>query len=361
MQEGNVSESPKDAALSTPELCDLIVGFLKQSKWDLRACALVSSSFTSAVQRYLFADIIFNRGTLEIDDVSFMDRYNEVKVCIRFCEVLKGSPHLLPLIRRMRVSLESEALESLSAFEFPNLRDVVFHRRIAGAASEKTISFAADIIGSPSIQRVGLLSTWFEDAEAVARLFAKCPPGLATLYVPYISLTDNASVSVGKSFRSPPTDSTPRRVQIKTLRSGGGRDSDTALILQQPSIPFEFSALEELQCRWELSRGLRRILETAKRTLSRLDVDAGYAMGAYNRGEPQPHLLARLTALTDLTLYTSTNALQDMEVLLSNLPPQNRLRSLRLLFTGQNYGQLGSLVQGYMNRARLSWRFDDRQ
>ncbi|KAJ7798986.1 hypothetical protein B0H14DRAFT_2904611 [Mycena olivaceomarginata] len=315
----------KITALNVQELCDLIAGFLQESKWDLRACSLLSPSFTSAAQRYLFADIIFNRGTLDIDDVSRLERYDEAKACARLCAVLRSSPHLIPFIRRMRASLEPGVLTPLSKVDFPNLYDIVFHRRTGGAASAETIALAARLIGSLSIRRVGLLSPAFNGMQDFIRLFAQHTPALDSIFLDKVLLDETGTQEANVTL--PPPSS---RVRVKTLRWDWNHEFPTLLL--NSALPLDLSSVVDLDFSGELSTDVWRLVQPNRESLRRLAVDAQLVVegNEYRAADPHPALLADLAALTHLTLMTPAHHLADAATLLGHLPRENNLRSLTL-------------------------------
>ncbi|KAF8158794.1 hypothetical protein K438DRAFT_1986209 [Mycena galopus ATCC 62051] len=305
--------------LHLQEFCDLIAGFVKESKWDLRACSLVTPELTSAAQRYLFAEIIFNRGCLDIDDPSLLELYDEVGACGRLCSVLRASPHLVPFIRRMRVSLEPGVLQLLShfTFNFSNLHDIVFHRRRGGPASEETIVLAAQFISSPSIRRVGLLSPIFNGTRDLSRLFEKHTPALDSIFLKNVSIKqtnlEEESVLIQSS-----------RVRVKNLHWWWHADFDPATMLDS-LFPFDLSALEEVDFGMELSPTARKVIESSRLSIRKMTLDAQQVLN-----EHYVAFIAHLPALTHLTLVSTAHKLQDAETLLANLPQENRLRSLTL-------------------------------
>lgn len=332
----------KFGALDVQELCDLIAGFLQESKWDLRACSLLSPSFTSAAQRYLFTDIIFNRGTLDINDFSRLERYDEGKACRRLCAVLKSSPHLIPFIRRIRASLEPGVLKPLAKFDFPNLHDIVFHRRKGGAASEETITLAAQLIGLPSIRRVGLLSPMFNGMQDFIRLFEKHAPALDSIFLDKVLLNET---NTDENTRVNPLPSS--RVRVRKLR--WDLNNRYAAPVFHPFLPLDLSAVVDLDLGGLLSPDIRQLVKVNRGSLRRLTLDARTSTSpdpsvcpllmnlplehVVNNDyctDPQPAFLVGLAALTHLKITTTAHEIADAETLLAHLPLENNLRSLTL-------------------------------
>jgi hypothetical protein len=253
--------------LRVQELCDNITDFLPESKWDLRSCALVCPSFTSSAQRHLFHDIIFNRGCLDIDDRSTLSEYDEAGACRRFCAVLDTSPHLIPLVRRLRFSTELDVLRPLSRFQFPNLVAVLIHRRRGGPSSEACLSLIKQLISAPSIRRVGLLSLIFPDIRTLGRIFENCAPELDSILLHYVSVSDGNDVSQGDG------SAPPHCVKVKTLRFEANYGQDAPWLVS-PLSPFDWSELAELDPSPRPTSAVLAILDRAKRTIRRLTLDA---------------------------------------------------------------------------------------
>ncbi|KAJ6566763.1 hypothetical protein B0H19DRAFT_1257950 [Mycena capillaripes] len=310
-------------ALKVQELCDQIASFLQESKWDLRACALVSPTFTSSAQRHLFHDIIFNRGSPDIDDIAILGRYDEAGACRRLCVVLKASPHLIHFIRRMRVSLELGVLKPLAEFEFPHLHDLVFHRRRGGPANEETVLLASKLIGAPSVRRVGLLCPIFNSMHDMGRLFEKHTPALDSIYLHQIAFTPTIMEAAPAETKPMPS----ARVRVKTLRWGFHYQYENVQMLD-PLFPLDLSALVELDFGTQLSPAVQKLVERTRLTIARLTVDAQSVANSDYNDNSQPMFLAHLPALSHLTLVSTGHQLEDAETLLAGLPPQNRLRSL---------------------------------
>ncbi|KAJ7738735.1 hypothetical protein B0H16DRAFT_1891216 [Mycena metata] len=313
-----------DAALKVQELCDIIAEYI-DSKWDLRACTLVSPALTSSAQRQLFHDIVFNRGTLHFDDISILERYDEAKACNRLCAVLETSPHILPYIRRVRASLEPSVLEPLAKFQLPNLHDVVLHRRRGGPPVEGAITLAAQLIGSPTVTRVGLISPIFSNLHQMARLFARHTSALKSVFLYYVTFKE----TIVESEVDPPTPLP--RLRVKALRWGWRYNVESEWILN-PLFPIDFSTLDRL----DLDNGvqftpiMQKLVNQTRHSLTRLTINAQHVASPNYAPQTQPALLASLPALTDLTLYTLSYEPADVATILAALPPNSALRKLTL-------------------------------
>ncbi|KAJ7184823.1 hypothetical protein C8R46DRAFT_1343820 [Mycena filopes] len=309
-----------DAVLQVQELCDEIAQYF-DSKWDLRACTLITRAFTSSAQRHLFHDIIFNRGTLDFDDLSLLDGYDEARVSRQLCTVLDVSPHLLPYIRRIRASLEVGVLTPQLAFQFPNLHDLVFHRRRGGSATEESIALAARLIRTPTLHRIGLISLRFNDLRDMARLFAEHTPALESVFFHYLSFKEVTTASEG-----PPLP----RVRVKALNWAGiGYHAEAPWVLE-PSSPLDLSALTQLEFGHGGPHGstVHTVIERASYSLRQLTIDP--LVDLDRTSSSRPGLLARLPALTKLTLITTAQGAADVVTALAPLPRSSALLALTL-------------------------------
>ncbi|KAJ7668182.1 hypothetical protein B0H17DRAFT_1088117, partial [Mycena rosella] len=141
-----------------------------------------------------------------------LEIYDEAPVCKRFCAVLKTSPQLIPVVRRLRASLEPEVLRQLSPVEFLNLRTLVFHRGHGGDASDESIALASHLLALPFLRRVGLIFIRFGTLHDLGRLFQGCNPSLDSVIL-------DQAVDLDISANPHRTNSVPpKRIRIKTLR-----------------------------------------------------------------------------------------------------------------------------------------------
>ncbi|KAJ6492055.1 hypothetical protein C8R45DRAFT_191280 [Mycena sanguinolenta] len=338
------------SVLDVQELCDLTVGFLTQYKSDLKACSFVSPTFRSAAQRHLFSDIIVNRGSLDIDDLSFLGWFDEVGACKRLCAVLESSPHLLVFIQRMRTSLEPGVLQLLTKFSFPNLHDIVFHGRINGPASGEAILLASKLISSLSVRRVGLLSLIFNDVQDLHRLLEQRAPALDSIFLDKL-IVQNEKPAAEEGNRAPARSFL---VHVKALRWVSHNRLQPAVILD-PAFPLDLSKLEDVDLGSDLVSPIAlKCIEWSRLSIRRLVLDARTLVFSRpaSRAEHPPlsenvavdnyptpldrgtQFLARFPALTHLTLVSLPTNLAEVEALLANLPPDNNLRYLNLEFRG---------------------------
>ncbi|KAJ7500667.1 hypothetical protein B0H11DRAFT_786575 [Mycena galericulata] len=299
------------SALQLQELCDSITEFLHESPSDLKSCALVSSTFTSAAQNHLFRDIIFNRGCSGIDGPELEQCYDEAPACRRFCDVLKTSPHLIPLVRRLRLSPDHGVLSPLCELQFPNLWEIVLHLPRVGNFDDSRICLVSKLLSTPALVRAGLIFVTFRSTQDISRIFQHCPStfnslSLTAVYIKSDEKNDLLLVS------------TYARSKIRALG---------AHLLAQPEClaPFDLSALEELDCGRVVIPIVLDVLAAAHLTIFRLTIDAQIA-------RTRPALLRNLPALMHLTIVSQARP-EDVETLLEALPAGHRLATLVVKIT----------------------------
>lgn len=151
----------------------------------------------------------------------------EVYTSRRFFSTLDRFAYIVPLVRHLQVTYtREEVVEQLSWVRFPNLEEIVFYRGTRDPATERSFAAMSEIIGIPSIRRVGLLFPLFGGVQDVARLFQH-KHHLDSLFC-------------HRMEGAAQTMSIPNRPTVKQLRIG--EHFRNGLI-----EPFDFSVLEDLE------------------------------------------------------------------------------------------------------------------
>ncbi|KAJ6456794.1 hypothetical protein C8R47DRAFT_1165049 [Mycena vitilis] len=293
------------SVLRIPELCSQVTDFLHDSNKDLVSCALVSTSFTSAAQRHLFHDLIFEPGCLDIEDLGGDGLFDGSVACRRVCSILRKSPHLQRLVRRLRASLEGEVLEELHDMQFPNLATVFITSAYAFISAPRTVRLASQLIARPSIRRVGLVQMSMTSVT-FNRLFEKATGNLEELCLNHMRMLD-----------SPPTLDPLERKTLKTLHVRGSPRSWGRLLFS--SFPFDLSTLETIESGGMDEASAAGVLAGARLTLKRMDVDTPHTYDLQ---------LSNFPSLTDLSLWITVGRL---ETVFAALLPGNRLEHLLLV------------------------------
>ncbi|KAJ6559737.1 hypothetical protein B0H19DRAFT_1145706 [Mycena capillaripes] len=255
------------AAFQVQELCDYITAFIP-SPADLRSCALVSHTFASSAQRVLFHDVILDPGILDINDMRHLQLHrHETAACRRFIAVLHASPHLIPLVRRLRVALDENVVQQLSQISFPLLQDIIFHRNLARTAetTNDAICLAvAKMIALPSVRRLGLINAIFHDWQSFAKLCIDSTPQLESLVLRCVNVMSH---SLGQ------TPLPARRASIQQLQL---LDRGAPKWLLYPLSPFDFSQLTSVNLNIMVMDQITvALIEGARSTITRLKLNAG--------------------------------------------------------------------------------------
>ncbi|KAJ7159453.1 hypothetical protein C8R46DRAFT_1354188 [Mycena filopes] len=290
--------------LQIPELCEHITTHLGSST-DLRTCALLTKTFTFAAQRRLFHDIILDPRCRTFYELypSSASASAEDDACRRLCLVLKATPHLLPFVRRLRVTCGAEAaVERLATVQFPNLDEVVFYRGHGGTLEESTLAAMRSIIGLPTIRRVGLLFPRFRNADDFRHIF-QLKPHLEFLRCHMFKLQ---ALESKLTDRGAPT-TTIKELQIIQSESDAMANS------------FDFSRLEKLECDVRLlAHSDAEVLVLSRSTLTCLKI--GARNGFYDFRPPyHTHPLSGLSALRSLHIVSDVNNSKDITMALTQI------------------------------------------
>ncbi|KAJ7458570.1 hypothetical protein FB451DRAFT_1563922 [Mycena latifolia] len=308
-----------DTVFSIQELCDHIADCLELST-DLESCALVSRTLTSSAQRHLFRDIVLHGKGLPFDTTYYPSHVNEKHRSTRLYAILEASPHLLPLVRRLRARIEAAVLGPLSKIKFPNLQDLVLHNILGGVIEEKSLAGMAALICLPSIRSVRLLSLRFDNMHHLRRIFDHSTPRLETLSIHGLRIV---------SYIGDQPLATLARAPLKHFHHHTDAGNPDSRWLVHPLFPFDCSNLESLECDIEfLDSGDASVLQNSWATITRLKLDS---VNNYHAR----FSLARFASLTHLEIIpwchsTVPGEKLAIEQLLASLPPTNHLMFLTL-------------------------------
>ncbi|KAF7351965.1 hypothetical protein MVEN_01158600 [Mycena venus] len=303
------------SVLQVQELCDYIVDFLHDHPETLKPCALVSPRLASSAQYHLFQEIRFGDGV----------KWNDAGACRRFCAVLNSSPHLAPLVQRIRACFTPDVLSQLCEVKLPNLSDLVLFRPLKDKLTPNDVPKAARLIGFPSIRHLKLQDLVFIDIDVLSRLFQQCTHPLDSLALSHITIHKHLYFGPSVVFRGPAN----AKVKIKTLSFDSISNSHWWLL--DPQLPFDLSGLEDVDLGGTLSVSWLSLLESNRLSIRKLRIYAQDAINPkFTKSPIPPTVLASLPVLTYLTIGSLGEELQDVETLLEGLPPTNRLALLRI-------------------------------
>ncbi|KAJ7121690.1 hypothetical protein C8R44DRAFT_981732 [Mycena epipterygia] len=345
------SESLK--AIQVHDICDYIVDFLHQSPQDLMSCALVSRVFTSSAQHHLFRTIDLT--------THHSNPAKLVRATRRLHTTLSGSPHLIPLIRRLSVLFEPEILEHLTGLRFTNAKSLLFVGSSPRAEYPGPVTpLAAELIALPSVRRVKLMSITFTSMEGPRTLFRlrRAPLDLLALDDVHVDVTSQ-----------PPHAFEPYLNQSLVIVTGIEINSPPLRYLQMgwlldPRCPLDFSALTTIEVWSMTSPPIMQLMHSVQNSLHTLRIDAPNAT---------PDLqLSNFPGLTTLDIFggfgsaksTATlletagvdNHIDDIHISISVLDTldDDSLRHLDVTLTSSSMSAL-RIVHIVVSRVSLSW------
>ncbi|KAJ7934011.1 hypothetical protein B0H13DRAFT_2497615 [Mycena leptocephala] len=296
--------------LRTPELIDLIVGFLHESSQDLKACTLLCRVFTYPAQLRLFHSI-------NIWTPADPPQISGSEGAHRLRKILASSPHLQPMVRRVSAPLDEGVLTEIAGMGITSLRDISFNFPIRSihTASGAALALALSLLRLAGIRKVALGGA-FSSMEALQVFFQGSAPTLRALMLHCVTI-DEVHVS------APPA---PQPL------TGAGKVKLTELQLAlippeiidwliTPHSPFDFSSLTRLHHFGGLTHALSHILRSAQSTIETLVL-----LGTDGNLD-----LSRFPNLRELSLVFNAD---NIELELSRLPACNSLRMLTLRGTG---------------------------
>ncbi|KAJ7493926.1 hypothetical protein FB451DRAFT_1551217 [Mycena latifolia] len=185
-------------ALDIQELVDQCIEFLSDSLPDLMACALVSRSWTSAAQTYIFREVSIRSSSSE-------------RLWARLQQILLISPHLIRHIHRLHLyshGISTGAFITICQFPFTNLRSAaVFHGKPVPLRVGMAIQ---QLFSLPHLSRVNVTAN-FTDPSIFLRIWERCSSNLIHLEIHLIE-PSNAAMQPVPSIRPP-------RIRLESLRS----------------------------------------------------------------------------------------------------------------------------------------------
>ncbi|KAK6966632.1 hypothetical protein R3P38DRAFT_906580 [Favolaschia claudopus] len=162
-------QTSSNRALSIPELCDLVCGFVyhPDSLPDLKSLALVNRSFVSPAQTHLFHTIDFRRSPLRITPWVLKN-------------ALISFPYLRPLIHSLSASLETPDIPKfLHHLDLPGLRKLDLYYG-AGALDRSNMIAIRHLLGTPSLEEFSLTTALIHKND-LDILFGDCARNLHAL------------------------------------------------------------------------------------------------------------------------------------------------------------------------------------
>ncbi|KAF8215207.1 hypothetical protein K438DRAFT_772519 [Mycena galopus ATCC 62051] len=305
------------------ELTEQCLAYLLGFRADLRACALVSKTWTSAAQRYLFKWIYLPANS------------HAENVCSRLERTLAASPDLIRHIHRLDLFQEgaftTKWLTRMCNLPFTHLTHVVFHALcyLSGPDS-RTLG---KLFSLPTLCRVELkgLISW---PDVFLPLWESCSPNIRHLRL-QCELRRSPYDESAKPFH-PTHRHSSSPISLKSLRLGRANNLDDWLI--HPLCPFDFSKLAVLSISIHTSVIGWSTMASALQTIEALD----FTVPSTNpekiqtsrgletrRQDPQPIDLSLFPDLLALRVDSIKTASMTVDTL-STIPPSSRIRHITL-------------------------------
>ncbi|KAJ7023846.1 hypothetical protein C8F04DRAFT_1193073 [Mycena alexandri] len=231
---GGIMFEARRSVVAIPELLDLTIDHLFNSKPDLYACALVSKVWIKRAQYHLFSTVSISRA-LENDADA------DGRAITRLEETLVHSPHLASLVKHLDITLEPAVLATIAQIPLSALRQVTVHCTLQQRRERADAESVADVqrlLRLPTVKMVNLMGR-FPSIPVLNAYFRGCSPSIITI----------KGVHAGgfKFVEPPPTDEgiplspkaeAPRLNLVALLTSTGFEKW-----LRNPGCPFGFSRL----------------------------------------------------------------------------------------------------------------------
>ncbi|KAJ7069146.1 hypothetical protein C8F01DRAFT_1363398 [Mycena amicta] len=305
------------SVLRIQELCDMIAELLAEK--DLIRLAPLSRAFAAAAHRLLLHTVCFHPGAF--NDFEAWGADDEEIRSQKLAGLLRRSPALAIHVRRIRLAFEEDVLRPLHAIVFPNLREVVLHRRTLASVSHEAIILASNLLSLESIQNLALVHPHFDTPAAFGELLAKHTPRLTGLSIVH-PLTAHS-----KSSRF--CAAAPSRLVLKRLHFDADKLHDHKRLLLAPTSAIDASVLEELSLGPGVNMTADSLLYLIRNTVRKLSIHA-------QTKTHNPMLLTKYPRLADIVIYT--HFLSDATTLLSPLADSRTpvvLRCVTVVFKSQ--------------------------
>ncbi|KAJ7689888.1 hypothetical protein B0H14DRAFT_3050336, partial [Mycena olivaceomarginata] len=232
------------SALEVQEICDYICDFLHDSPTALTACSLVSTVFTSSAQHHLFDHIDLTDGIPDYPqlDAPVMLRAgsNVVRASSRLRVVLEESPHLIRLIRCLKISFDQDVLANFTQVPLTHVETIVLHAPSQHHSHPHT--------------NLQLILITFEYMESLRTLFRQRTSLFARMSLYYTDV-----------LQWPPMEGITGALQQHIV---------TSAWLSHPLSPFNFSTLERFDIRSLVMPSIVALMRLPGSSLHTLRIDA---------------------------------------------------------------------------------------
>ncbi|KAJ7488905.1 hypothetical protein FB451DRAFT_1552850 [Mycena latifolia] len=225
--------------MAVQELVDYCIDFLFASAPDLKACALVSRSWTAAAQMHLFSCIVVGSPGYSYGQTTLPDLNR--RRCHRLFEVLATSPRLIGWIESLEVHLDTlphDILRAISMFPFVGLRRIL----VSGNwAARETILVTQDLFAFGTLTNLSIAGN-FRSLSNFVEVLERCSPNIRDVSFGRVHIEPIAPNSLAVPHGLLPLD---RRIEIDSLDLWWS--STIHHWLNSPQCRFGFANLKRLR------------------------------------------------------------------------------------------------------------------
>ena len=270
------------------ELTDTVFDNLSDDYASLKSCALVCRAWKPSSQRALFRSIRFEQAKMDALDRSMT----------ALAKVLQENPQLAELVREIRLQWSMTSVISFLN-EVPDL-PMVEHLELKYISfvswADEAVEAPQKILTSPTLRRLKLTDTTFEDMEQFRKVFMNCGVNVDTIHFHRLSIIkgkpmrssypgsndsddENASNETEKEQSSPRYERSTRdalKAKLRTLDITRGSPSMIASWLSGKDNPFDMSELISLRYEEDVPDpqfgALNKLLTICRENLEHLEI-----------------------------------------------------------------------------------------
>ncbi|KIM38684.1 hypothetical protein M413DRAFT_447642 [Hebeloma cylindrosporum] len=266
------------------ELTDTILDNLSDDYTSLNSCALVCRAWKPSSQRALFRSVKFEHVKMDAFDRSMTT----------LSKVLKENPELAKLVRKIRLQWSmSNVISFLKQVpELPMVEQLELRYISFISWADEAVEAARSILAWPSVKRLKLTDTTFEDMEQFCKVLIHCGVNVDVVHFHRLSIIkgktirtrfwapdsddENSSDEKEKEQPSPRYERDAPRAKVRTLDIARGSPSMIASWMSGPDSPFDLSELKSLRYEEDVPNpqfdALNKLLAICRQRLEHLEI-----------------------------------------------------------------------------------------
>ncbi|KAJ6568017.1 hypothetical protein DFH09DRAFT_1080922 [Mycena vulgaris] len=305
--------------LDVQELVDQCIELVSGSVSDLKACALVHSTWTSTAQRHLFREIYL-----------FL-RYDDNPAPQKLVDALASSrPHLIPHIRRLHIKTHCPSVEMFPAIcsaiydeKISNLECVWIDGDIPDLSSPSVVAMQ-QLFSAPNLRRVILCD--LANLSAFLNIWDRCSSNLRHLRLEDVLPRAKALPDLRKQAAG--------RLTIESLRVKSPSDA-LKKWLAHNDCPLDFSYLKPVSLDSHAALLSESRFAKAWQTVEALELTL--------HQKSRPFNLSLFPKLLLLRIIISHGGLPSATDILSTIARSNRIRKITIILNLPNSEACGTL------------------